>query len=325
VTTSSSARDLSRQSPFSEPGGLGDLFDAIEPTIDAVSTVSRNVIVHYREAEGELPPDTRDDINLRWIDAILAADQRRHNSPLTEARPETRRVQGCCRDHSLLCVAILRSHGIPARTRVGFASYFNEGWHTDHVIVEAQIDGGWRCFDPEVATPSHTLEDPTNIPLGPDSSFLTASQAWMAHRERGLDVSRFGASGDIGISGDWFVYDYVIAEVAHRFGHELLLWDLWGTMRTDLSQVPEADLQLVDEIAELGIRADDGDGSAELQLYQRFVEEDRINPRNQVRSLSPAGGVWEIDLRTRRRRVIGDFDPFQWSNPTTASGEGPTV
>jgi hypothetical protein len=194
---------------------------------------------------------------------------------------------------------------------VGFASYLNENWNVDHVIVETKIDGERRCFDPELAAPMLNLEDPTNIPLGLDSPFLTAANAWIAHRKRGLDISTFGAAGVVGFSGPWFVYDYVIAEVAHRFGNELLLWDIWGTMRTDLSDVPEEDLELVDEIAELGIRADDGDASAESQLYERFVGEDRLNPRGLVRSLSPAGGIWEVDLESRDRRPIGDFDPFQ--------------
>jgi hypothetical protein len=298
--------DLVQQSPFSDPARLGGLFDDIAPTVEAVSDVARNVIVHYREAASVLPDGTRDDINLRWIDDILAVDQFRHGTPLIEERPEAHRVQGCCRDHSLLSVAILRHHGVPARTRVGFASYFTEGWHTDHVIVEARIGGTWRCFDPEVATPSLALEDPTNILLGPDSAFVTASHAWKAHRERGIDLSTFGVLGVPGFSGDWFVYDYVIAEVAHRFGHELLLWDLWGAMTLDLSQVSETDLELVDEAAELSIRADGGDIEAARQLHRLFLEEDRLNPRGHVRTLSPTGSGSLVDLHTRQRQPIDE-------------------
>jgi hypothetical protein len=297
--------DFTAQSAYSDPRGFGELFDAVEPSIAEVSSISRNVIVHYRESEAELPNDSRDDINLRWLEAILATDQHRHPEALSTARSERGRVQGCCRDHSLLCVGILRRHGIPARTRVGFASYFLPGWHTDHVIVEAWMDGRWRRFDPEVAEPRDSIPEPDDIPIGVDSPFLTASQAWVGHRSGTLDVSSFGVFGIPGINGDWFVYDYVISEVAHRFGHELLLWDLWGAMTTDLSQVPEADLRLVDEVAALGVDADSGDNAAEERLRERFMEEDRLFPSGTVRSLSPIGGEWEIELGSRSMREIG--------------------
>jgi hypothetical protein len=89
-----------------------------------LSAVARNVIVHYRAAGHDLPVETRDEINSRWLEDILAADQHRHRPPLTRSRELTNRVQGCCRDHGLFCVGALRAHGIPARTRVGFAGYF---------------------------------------------------------------------------------------------------------------------------------------------------------------------------------------------------------
>jgi Transglutaminase-like superfamily len=119
---------------------------------EALSAVARNIIVHYRASGHELPTETRGDINARWLEAILTADQSRHRKPFDHPRPPTERVQGCCRDHTLFCVGVLRSNGIPARSRVGFAGYFVDGWHHDHVIVEAWLDGRWRRFDPEVDT-----------------------------------------------------------------------------------------------------------------------------------------------------------------------------
>src|ERR687898_951834 len=70
-------------------------------------------------------------------------------------------VQGCCRDHTLLAVAALRHHGMPARSRVGFASYLSlTTWHHDHVIVEAWLGGRWRRFDTELAAPVPRLAGP---------------------------------------------------------------------------------------------------------------------------------------------------------------------
>jgi hypothetical protein len=197
-------------------------------------------------------------------------------------------------------VSAPRHHGVPARTRVGFASYLRDtDWHHDHVIVEAWLDGRWRRFDPEIAEPLPALADPTDIPAGAESPFLTAAHAWIAYREQGLDLAHFGVGEGVGIDGDWFVYDYVIGQVAHRFGDELLLWDTWGAMHGDLADAPAEHLALVDEVTHLLVRADDGDLGAEEELLARYQSDDRLHPGPTIHSASPYGGFSEVDLATR--------------------------
>ncbi len=289
--------DHSVHTPYSDPGTWADLFDEVEPTIHAVSAMARNVVVHYRASGRELPEHSRQDISLRWVGAILETDQSRHHEPLAVERPPTDRVQGCCRDHTLLSVAALRHHGVPARSRVGFASYLSDtNWNHDHVIVEAWVDGRWRRFDPEFASAPPALPDPTDIPHGPDAPFLTAAQVWLGHREGALDVTRFGVAEGLGIDGDWFVHGYVIGQLAHRFGDELLLWDQWGAMTGNVATAPPENVALVDEIAQLLVRADDGDLEAERELLARYREDDRLHPGSRIRSYSPYGRADEVDL-----------------------------
>lgn len=297
--------DHSIQSLYSDPRECAGLFDEIEPTVQAVSAMARNVVVHHRASGRQLPEHSREDISLRWVDAILATDQARHQTPLTGHRRTEDLVQGCCRDHTLLAVAALRHHGVPARSRVGFASYLSPTtWHHDHVIVEAWLGGRWRRFDTELAAPVPRLADPTDIPPGSDSPFLTASHAWRAHRAGTIDVTRFGVAEGLGIDGDWFVHGYVIAEVAHRFGDELLLWDTWGAMSGDLTQVPPDHITLVDEIAGLLTRADEGNLAAERELLSRYRDDDRLRPGRHVRSFSPNGGSYDVDLSARTTRPV---------------------
>lgn len=304
--------DHSTQTAFSDPGVWAGLLDEVEPTIAHVSAAARNIVVHYRASDRELPEHSRDDISLRWMDTILATDQRRHAAPLTGERPIDQRVQGCCRDHTLVAVAALRHHGVPARSRVGFASYFSPSWHHDHVIVETWLNGRWRRFDPEFESPRPRLEDPSDIPHGPTSPFLTAAQVWLGHRSGSLDVARFGADEGLGLDGDWFVHGYVIREVAHHFGDELLLWDSWGAMHSDLVHAPPADLRLVDEVADLLVRADDGDLVAEGELLSRYREDDRLHPSSRIESWSPYGDQYAVDLVTRETTRLGwaSREPF---------------
>jgi Transglutaminase-like superfamily len=291
--------DHSVQSRCSNPGTWAGLLDDITPTIASTSAMARNVVAHYRAQAEALPESSRNDIGLRWAESILDTDQRRHDAPLTMERAVGERVQGCCRDHTLLAISALRHHGVPARSRVGFASYFSTTtWHHDHVIVEAWLDGRWRRFDPELEAPLPRLADPTDMALGYDTPFLTAGRVWLGHRSGSLDVTRFGVEQGLGIGGAWFVHTYVIGEVAHRFGDELLLWDNWGAMSNNIEEAASENIDVVDDIAALLVRADDGDIGAEQELLTRYREDDRLHPGRRVMSFSPTGAVYDVDLET---------------------------
>jgi hypothetical protein len=298
--------DHSIQSPFSDPGRWAGLFEEVAPDVASVSAMARNVVAHYRAQADQLPESSRDDISLRWIESILATDQRRHDAPLTVERAIGERVQGCCRDHTLLSVSALRHHNVPSRSRVGFASYFSTTtWHHDHVIVEAWFDGRWRRFDPEIEAPLPRLAEPTDMALGAETPFLTAARVWLGHRSGALDVSRFGVEQGLGIEGEWFVQNYVIGEVAHRFGDELLLWDRWGAMSNDTGEPSSEKNALVDDVAALLVRADDGDIGAERELLARHREDDRLHPGGRITSFSPTGTVYDVNLETRTSVPLG--------------------
>lgn len=264
---------------YSDPGRFAALLDAVPADLDELSAVVRNVIVHYRASDHDLPAKTVSDIHSRWIERTLGIDNQRHPAPLAETREPATKVQGCCRDHTLLSVAILRQHGIPARSRVGFVDYFAPDWHHDHVIPEVWLGDRWVRFDPEVDEPSAALPDPRDIPAG--NGFHTAAEVWRGHRAGTLDAETFGVDASVPVArGAWMVRNYVLLEVAHRFGDELLLWDRWGTMTApgDADQ----DATLIDEVAQLLVAADAGDLAAEERLLELYRRDARLHPGDMV-------------------------------------------
>ncbi|PYC67287.1 transglutaminase [Micromonospora arborensis] len=289
--------DYRRHSPYSDPGRHAPLLDAVPADIPTVAATARNVIVHYRAGGVELPDDRLDEVNCRWMDRILDTDQSRFPLPLAAERPAIDRVAGCCRDHTLLSVAVLRQHGIPSRSRVGFASYFVPGWHHDHVLVEYWNGHRWVWVDPEVDPAGDWGFDGYDI--DPKAGlFDSAARVWSAYRAGAIDPEVYGVSPELPIRGAWFIHDYVLQELAHRQKDELLLWDSFGAMTDDLTG---ADLTLVDEIAALLLAADDGDAAAEKALTDRYVTDSRLSPGAQVRSISPLSGtVSTVDLRVSR-------------------------
>ena len=284
--------DHARQTPFSDPGRHAAGFAWLPVDPEALSAVSRNVIVHYRASGEVLPAETRDDINARWLEAIVDLDQARHPRPLTEPRPVTERVQGCCRDHTLFCVGALRAHGVPARSRVGFAGYFVDGWHHDHVVVEALFDGRWRRFDAELDDGRPALPTPMDIghcDVG-STGFVTAAQVWDGYRRGQLDPESYGVDPTVpGLRGARFVFDEVIHEVAHRFGDELLLWDAWGRIGEPGAPVSEGDADWMDAIAALLLAADAGDEAAERALLEQYRADDGLHPGPIITQASPYG------------------------------------
>lgn len=274
---------FSRQSPYSTPGRHAGRLAALPDDLVSLSAASRNVIGHYRAELRGLPQERWGEIDSRWLETILALDRRRHPAGLDQPRPAADRVAGCCRDHSLLVVGALRQRGVPARNRIGFAHYFTPGWAGDHVIVEFWHQGCWRRADPELSADFGF--DVHNMPAGEGAPFETAAEAWLGWRSRSRDLSTYGVEADpAALSGPNFVRDYVVFEVAHRYGDEMLLWDGWGATEEE-----PPDLGLVDELASLLVRADAGDDGAEDELWSRYRADDRLHPGDRVVTFSPYG------------------------------------
>ena len=241
---------------------------------------ARNVIGHYREELAPLPADRRDEVNSRWLERILDVDQSRHPYPLTAPRPLQDRVAGCCRDHTLFAVGALRDHGVPARSRIGFAGYFAPGFHHDHVVAEYWAGERWVRTDPELPDGDSRGFDARDMPTGPGAPFETAAEVWRGIRAGHLDPDTYGVLPGSQWRGTEFVARYVVYEVAHRFGDELLLWDDWAGTH-------DADPSWIDDVAELLVAADAGEPGAEDQLSGMHAGDARLHPRDAVVQHSP--------------------------------------
>lgn len=105
---------------------------------------------------------------------------------LTEERPPEKRLVGCCRDFTVLFLMLARHLGVPARARVGFATYFCLGFNLDYEVAEVWDagEGRQRLVDVQLAnervdeTDGATF-DPLDVPR---DRFLVAGAAWEACR-----------------------------------------------------------------------------------------------------------------------------------------------
>jgi hypothetical protein len=298
--------DYAEHSEFSDPGRHAALVRAVPLDTASLHRAATATVLHYRAGEVPPTPAQLDDIDRRWVASTLDAAVERAGGPLDSPRAPADRVGGCCRDHSLLAISILREHGVPARSRVGFAGYFRDGYLLDHVVVERwSADAGrWVRFDPELSADAvdGTAHD---LRTGPGAPFVTAAEAWTTYRAGRSDLLDHCAMPETpGLSGPGFVQWYVLMELAHRMRCETLLWDVWGAaerfvLRPDgPPQRPVADaVELTDRVAALLLASDAGDESAEAEL--RTLWHERLRPREQLRTLSPAGRAGTTNLTNR--------------------------
>lgn len=293
-------QDYARHSGYSDPRSHRALVAAVGTDPDSLHRAATATIAHYRA--DPVPPSEEQlaDIDRRWLDRLLDAAAARADGPLDAPRTAEQRVGGCCRDHSLLAVGVLREHGIPARTRLGFADYFTPGYRHDHVVVERWDPGSrsWRRSDPELEAGSREF-DVHAMPAGEGSPFETAAEAWIAYREGRTDLADYGVGPGTGFGGPWIVQNYVIGDLAHRQRTELLLWDGWGEMTEPGEAIGEELAELTDRIARLTVAADAGDDDAERELAERWAADERLRPGRVVETHSPSGRVGRTDLERR--------------------------
>ena len=247
------------QSRVTDPGPFAGRLDAVPPGLAAMQATARQLVFHYRAggdyAENGIDPGRIAEIDTRYADAMLARLAELAGPPLTAGRPARQRLVGCCRDFTVLFLAIARHQGVPARSRVGFAGYFVPGWFVDHVVAEVWDAGQqrWRLVDPELADGHTGGSDPSPVdPLDvPASRFLTGPRAWRACRACEADPERFAVDPDLKVPGTrgWpYLRHNLVHDLAALTKREMLLWDEWGLADLDAEPSPDQ-LALLDGLA----------------------------------------------------------------------------
>lgn len=290
------------QSPMSEPGGASALIDLLPNDAAALARVIQGLGIYdvvARDFYGFAPPaDRLAEIQLRPISERLARIAELDDRPLHIARRPDHRVLGRCNSFALMLVATLRAKGVPARSRCGFAAYFNPPNFEDHWVCEYwdERDRRWRLADPqldEVWRRRLSIRFDT-LDLS-RAQFLTAGEAWRRCRSGEADDGRFGISF-AGLRGLWFVAGSLVRDIAALNKMEMAPWDIWGAQP---SPSDELDFRLFDELAALTRDPD----TAFAGLRRRYEADDRLRvPATVFNALSQQREA--IDAPTASKRHV---------------------
>ena len=258
-----------RPGRFTSPGAHLDALLALPSSIPELFAAVQGLVVHEY-----LPwlygidrePGYTDTAHLRTVEDILdrlLADGR----ALTEPRAPRERFGGCCRHFTILTVAALRAHGIPARARCGFAAYFSTPNFEDHWVVEywSADQGRWLLGDPQIDSVQYAgLKSRLDFTDIPRDQFLVAGEAWKRCRE-GDDPNRYGFNG-AGLYGESFIVGDLFRDTAALSNVEMLPWDFWSDMIRPGEPVGAELRDLLDRLADLTA---DPDTAADVRdLYE---------------------------------------------------------
>jgi hypothetical protein len=245
---------------MTDPREEAGMFEDLPQDVAALRSLIQGLLVHVFWAQRyglALQKDRERELQVRSVAEKLKQIRRLDDSPLAVPRPLEKRLVGNCRDFSPMLCSMLRHHGVPARARCGFATYFVPNHFEDHWVCECwQGTGRWVKVDAQLdAFQRDELGidfDPLDVP---DDKFLVAGKAWQLCRTGGADLDAFGI-GDL--HGLWFVRGNLVRDLASLNKVELLPWDSWGLIDKGKSELSVPDLALLDEVAVITQTDNDG-------------------------------------------------------------------
>ena len=241
-----------RHSAMSDIGGHGAAVAQLPPGIGALNGVVQGVIIHsdwlgaYGVRESQFDRVSRDTLPVAERLALVL-DRDAHS--LIVRRSPAQRTIGTCRDFALMLCAFLRSRGIAARLRCGFAAYLTDGGWEDHWVCEYWNEQThcWRLSDAQM---DEVLSEKRNISFDPSDTprhlFMTAGQVWTACRAGECDPSRFGHGAT---NGWWFVKVNVVRDHYAINNRETSDWDAWRAAPKPARVISDGDWALMDNLA----------------------------------------------------------------------------
>jgi Transglutaminase-like superfamily len=234
---------------YTSPGRLtGDhegVLATLPDDVADLTAVGHGLMIHefLTDAYGvSFTEADRATVHIREVPRLVARFLEVSPEPLTKPRAPELRIAANCRHFTVLLVAALRAHGVPARARCGFGAYFSPGFNEDHWVAEYWSGDRWRLVDgqlDEIQQEMFSIDfDVTDVPR---DRFLVAGDAWQQWRRGEVPEDAFGLTATKE-SGAWWIAGNIMRDAAALMKVEVLPWDSWGVMPEPTSSLGDVDL-----------------------------------------------------------------------------------
>jgi hypothetical protein len=279
------------QSHVTDPGTAVSAIDRLPTDISVLRHAVSQMLLHYRGRSKDVPEGRLPEIHTRYASAMLDLLLSRGEPLLARDREPADRFVGCCRDATVLFLALSRHKKIPARARVGFGSYFRSGWWMDHVVAEVWDGKRWFLVDAQMEE-----HEGVNWCDLSHEQFITGPQAWKAARTGKIDAEKFVVDPNLEIKelrGWNYLAHHVIHDLVAMGKIEMLLWDAWGMhLSHGAEPVPEPDALILDEVSEVLLDTD-----IEPHVVEKLARRQEFAVPRVVTRFDPNGGpVRQVDV-----------------------------
>ena len=274
---------------ISDPGKYKNKLKDVDDEPSEICGLVQGLLIHafWIEKYGIKRNENRKftELQSRSVREILEIIFFRNSASLKIPRDPQERITSTCRDFSLLLCSILRSKGIPARLRCGFASYFEPDHFEDHWICECwdKNKERWVMVDAQLDDlQTEQLKIKFNPLDVPSDCFLTAGESWLKYRKENIDPNKFGV---LHIKGNSLIKANIIRDIFALRKVELLPWDSgWGVLEKDIYEpVLEEEKPYLDKLARISSEA------SSTEIHKVFHEDEKIKfPPNWDYSNSPS-------------------------------------
>jgi hypothetical protein len=200
----------------------------------------------YRQSEDDYFPTAA---------AMLAELYRRDPRGFVTDRAQENKLIVTCRFVAILMASILKSRGIPARVRAGYAPYIPSDHIEDHWITQFWHDPAQRWITIDADT---SLEDRPFDPFDmPPDTFMFAADVWLSVRAGRQDRNAFRTHGPTALDE---LGAQVIADFHCLMNNEIPYTQYPLFVASDFDDSNEAKLQELDAFARLMQQPDENFG-----------------------------------------------------------------
>ena len=244
MASSNEALDFYREyGQNTDPGEYADLFEGLPESLQGLCDWIQTQLIHpavVSRYAGVLPEGrTREDSDFYSVQDMLRELAIRNPRGLTMERKPAERLVLSCRFNAMLLVSVMKSRGVPARVRVGFAGYIDpeSGKHFDHWITEIwnEDEGRWMSVD----------GDTNRVDF---NEFELAGDVWLKARKGKIEPLNYGVFR-------WWGLRYILGNLCHdlyaSLNNELIYWEGPELFHKDAEQLSAEEAAFVDRLAHL--------------------------------------------------------------------------
>jgi hypothetical protein len=231
------------------PGEFAFLYEGLPESLKDLCDLIKAQLIHPAELEryaGALPEGRRrEDAGFYSVGDMLRELVARNPQGLIADRKPAERLVLSCRFHAMLLASMVKSQGIPARVRVGFAGYLvpEAGTHFDHWVTEVWNGRETRWMTVDADAKRVDIDD-----------FEIAGDVWLAAKRGEIDPQVYGFH-------IWWGLGYVVGNLCHdlwaNLNEELIYWEGPELMHRGPDQLSAEGTAFVDRLARLLQRPED--------------------------------------------------------------------